>query len=305
MAKKTKSTPSTRGGSSLQDRRKRVDSAIESVELERRERAASRVELWAWLERALDHALDHAALGSDALSLWDGGVPALVRGLRPDPEAEAALDKAAVPLSREARDLLYDLADESFREELVPNILNRRLVHILRLGIARCQLLEAASPEPLVALSTWFSPKEAEDKWASYELALGETQLIARFSADLAAALKIARRLLEADLSLARKGRGFRPPADIEECVLRELLLADGACRADTLAKRIERRVQPDGKKRAIDAKGVSDAVDRLRKDCGYRIPNDGKTGYRVDDADRELAREHGVSDGTDGTLSE
>jgi hypothetical protein len=111
--------------------------------------------------------------------------------------------------------------------------------------------------------------------------------------------------LLEQDLALARKALGFRAPADIEECVIRELLLAVGACRADALAGRITKREQPDEKKRSIDAKGVSDAIGRLREECGYRIPNDGKTGYRVDDADRALAREHGVSDGTDGTLSE
>jgi hypothetical protein len=261
MAKKTKKTGAKSPPASRADR---VDAAIEAVQLERRERALKRVLEWAWLERALDHALDHAVLGSDALSLWRDSLAALPAEDSDDP------------------------VDRYFCDELLPNITNRHLTHVLQVGIARCHLV-SESPAPFVALSTWFSPKEAEDKWASYEIHLGETALVERFSADLAAALKLARRLLEEDLAQAKRGSSQRAPSGVELKVLQVLLESTRALTASAIAKKIGTNRQP------VADKSVWDAVNRLRVECRFEIEKTA-AGYRLTDGDRTLARSYGIS---------
>jgi hypothetical protein len=262
MAKKTKKT----GAKSRPGRADRVDSAIEAVQLERRERALKRVLEWAWLERALDHALDHAALGSDALALWRDSLAGL-----PSDESD-------------------DPADLHFFDELLPNITNRHLMHVLRVGIARCHLI-SASPAPFVELSTWFSPKEAEDKWASYELSLGETALIERFSADLAAALKLARRLLEEDLALAKTHASV--PSDDDLDLLRRL--RDKPKTAKELAVEIAGR----GKEHNADEKRVERAIERLRVVHGFELPNTRGRGYSLSKSDQARIDKLAGLDGT------
>jgi hypothetical protein len=250
MAKKKKKTGAKSPPASRADR---VDAAIEAVQLERRERALKRVLEWAWLERALDHALDHAALGSDALALW--------RDSRADLPSEDSDDPV----------------DQYFLEELLPNITNRHLMHVLGVGIARCHLV-SESPAPFVALSTWFSPKEAEDKWASYELHLGETALVERFSADLAAALKLARRLLDEDLANAKAHASVPSEEDLD--VLRRL--RERTKTAKELAVEIA-----GGKPHLTDEKRVERAIERLRNTHDFELPNTRGAGYSLSSGDR------------------
>jgi hypothetical protein len=252
MAKKKKKKK-TGAKSPPASRADRVDAAIEAVQLERRERALKRVLEWAWLERALDHALDHAVLGADALSLWRDSLAALPAEDSDDP------------------------VDRYFCDELLPNITNRHLMYVLQVGIARCHLV-SESPAPFVALSTWFSPKEAEDKWASYEIHLGETALVERFSADLAAALRVARRLLEEDLALAKTFDSVPGEEDLD--VLRRL--RERPKTAKELAVEIA-----DGKAHLADEKRVERAIERLRKTHGFELPNVRGAGYSLSSGDR------------------
>jgi biotin operon repressor len=113
---------------------------------------------------------------------------------------------------------------------------------------------------------------------------------------ELQLAIEAIRGLLADDRALAHKAGGFRTPAEQEAAVLGVLLRADRGLVGEEIASQLKKSEW------LIDAKGVSDAIGRLREECGYRIPNDGKTGYRVDSVDRDLARHHGVSVGTDGT---
>jgi hypothetical protein len=120
---------------------------------------------------------------------------------------------------------------------------------------------------------------------------------------DLGQTLKALRVLLDADLAIVRRSQVFRrPAASVESSVLRVLLRASSALSADELAKRL--RDGKHGEKLVIDAKGVADAILRLREDCGFKIDNNGK-GYRLDNLDRENARAFGfveTPDRTDGT---
>lgn len=120
---------------------------------------------------------------------------------------------------------------------------------------------------------------------------------------DLGASIKAIERLLEADLELARKSGGFRPPAPgVESTVLRVLLRADTALSGEEIESKL--RGGSFGQKLAIDAKGVYDAIGRLREDCGLKIENSGR-GFRLDGVDRANARAFGFDetpDGTDGT---
>jgi hypothetical protein len=120
---------------------------------------------------------------------------------------------------------------------------------------------------------------------------------------DLGASIKAIERLLEADLELARKSGGFRPPApEVESTVLRVLLRADTALSAEEIAKSLKNGEHGYGY--AIDAKGVHDAIGRLREYCGLKIESSGR-GFRLDGVDRANARAFGFDetpDGTDGT---
>jgi hypothetical protein len=133
----------------------------------------------------------------------------------------------------------------------------------------------------------------------------GRPHYVGRFDIAfmLGETIKALRELLEADLAIVRRSQVFRrPAASVESSVLRVLLRASSALSAEEIAKRL--RDGKHGEKLAIDAKGVADAILRLREDCGFKIDNNGK-GYRLDNLDRENARAIGfveTPDGTDGT---
>lgn len=105
----------------------------------------------------------------------------------------------------------------------------------------------------------------------------------------LALAITCVRKLLEVDLARAKLGAGSRSPVGVEIQVLRVLLASTIALDGDAVAKKIGRNRQ-----NVID-KTVWDAVNRLRRECGYEIPTTG-AGYKLTDGDRELARNHGVA---------
>jgi biotin operon repressor len=258
MAKKT--TKKT-GAKPRPGRADRVDSASEAVQLERRERALKRVLEWAWLERALDHALDHAEEGADSLASWR------------DPERRVAFN---------------DRVPSCFEGEELPNVTNRRLRSVLKIAMARCPLHDLC-PAPFAELSTWFCPKEAEGKWASFERSFGETETVAKFSTSLASALKLVGRLLESDLAQAKASSGKRAPVGVEREVLRVLLSSPTALDGRAIADKIGSRRSP------LSEKTVWDAVARLRAECGFKIDKTG-AGYKLDDRDRALAREFGIS---------
>jgi hypothetical protein len=258
MAKKKKKTGAKSPSASRADR---VDAAIEAVQLERRERALKRVLEWAWLERALDHALDHAEEGSDALSLWK------------DPEMRVAYN---------------DRMPTRFDGEILPNVTNRRLRSVLKIAVARCQLVRE-SPAPFASLSTWFDPREAEGKWASFVRSFGELETVAKFSQDVANALTLVQRLLDEDLAHAKRGSPQRAPSGVELKVLQVLLESTRALTAPAIAGKIGTNRQ-----RVID-KTVWDAVNRLRVECGFEIETTA-AGYRLTDGDRTLARNYGIS---------
>jgi biotin operon repressor len=104
----------------------------------------------------------------------------------------------------------------------------------------------------------------------------------------LALAITYVRKLLEVDLARAKLGAGSRPPVGVEIKVLRMLLSSKTALDGDAVAKKI------GGNRQTVSAKTVWDAVNRLRRECGYEIPKTG-AGYKLTDGDRELARNHGV----------
>jgi hypothetical protein len=260
--------------------RRDLDDALRSHDSTRVAKAVSRCRAWIWLRETLENLLDDRN--------WiEGNKPYRVWIHPADAERYA---RESGDSREKARDFLEWIEELSLRESLADA--ERRIVLLdqtLSDAIARTsrRIFEGVKNE----IESDFGGQHSEPTvWVV---------------SDLGDAIKAVGMLLDADLALARKSQAYRSPADREKCVLRELLLADGGRSAEELAEQLRGRVQPDGKKRSIDAKGVSDAIGRLREECGYRIPNDGKTGYRVDDTDRELAREHGVSDGTDGTLSE
>jgi len=104
----------------------------------------------------------------------------------------------------------------------------------------------------------------------------------------LALAITYVRKLLEVDLARAKLGAGSRPPVGVEIKVLRVLLSSEIALAAAAVAQKINTRLDP------VVAKGIWDAVSRLRVECGYEIPKTG-AGYKLTDGDRELARNHGI----------
>jgi hypothetical protein len=247
MAKKTKKT----GAKSRKGRTDRVDSAIEAVQLERRERALKRVLEWAWLERALDHALDHAEEGSDSLARWG------------DPERRVAFN---------------DFVPTHFEGEELPNVTNRRFRSVLKIATARCYLL-GASPDPFVALSTWFDPREAEGKWASFERSFGETETVAKFSTSLASAIKLVRRLLEEDLALAKSHASVPSNEDLD--LLRRLR------NRPKTAKELAVEIAGKGNAHKVDEKRVERAIERLRDVHGFELPNTRGEGYSLSKSDR------------------
>lgn len=308
MAKKTKKIPGVAGvarparpPSALvrddpKQARRALDDALHDLEGERASKAIKRARTWVWLLKQLEQLRDDRewVAGRKRFKVWihPRDAEELARQSKLDFK-EARAELAFV----EEHGLEEGLADAAHRIVLLEDGLEGLRAAIVETSRRIFQGMRA---------STFVAPIEEPDGYCAlndWGLVVGDEPLTTL--REIADTIKAVRMLLEQDLALARKAKGFRLPADREKCVLRELLLADGGRSAEELSEQLRGRVQPDGKKRSIDAKGVSDAVDRLRKECGYRIPNDGKTGYRVDDADRELAREHGVSDGTDGTLSE
>jgi len=96
------------------------------------------------------------------------------------------------------------------------------------------------------------------------------------------------RKLFEVDLARAKLGAGSRPPVGVEIKVLRVLLSSEIALAAAAVAQKINTRLDP------VVAKGIWDAVNRLRHECGYEILQTG-AGYKLTDGDRELARNHGI----------
>jgi hypothetical protein len=244
------------GATSRADRADRVDSAIEAVQLERREQALKRVLEWAWLERALDHALDHAEEGSDSLAYWQ------------DPERRVAFN---------------DRVPTNFGGEELPNVTNRRLCSVLKIATSRCFLLDANSA-PFVNLSTWFDPKEAEGKWASFERSYGAMDTIAKFSQDLAAAIKLVRLLLEEDLALAAVTT-HRKPSPLEAGILDVLLEADRSLSAEEIASKVQRKLGGSKPPKAILA-----AIGKLRADCGFSELFAGHAGFKLKANERALA---------------
>ena len=105
----------------------------------------------------------------------------------------------------------------------------------------------------------------------------------------LALAITRVRKLLEVDLARAKLGAGSRPPAGVEILVLRVLLSSKIALDGDAVAQKISTHRDP------LVSKGVWDAVNRLRHECGYEIGRNG-AGYKLTDGDRDLARNHGVA---------
>ena len=105
----------------------------------------------------------------------------------------------------------------------------------------------------------------------------------------LALAIKCVRKLLEVDLARAKLGAGSRLPTGVEILVLRELLSSEIALDGVAVAQKISTRRDP------LVPKGVWDAVNRLRHECGYEIGRNG-AGYKLTDGDRDLARNHGVA---------
>lgn len=259
MAKKTKKT----GAKSRTGRAESVDSAIEAVQLERRERALKRVLEWAWLERALEHALDHAEEGADSLASWR------------DPERRVAFN---------------DRVPTCFEGEELPNVTNRRLRSVLKIAMARSPLHDFC-PAPFAELSTWFCPKEAEGKWASFERSFGETETVAKFSTSLASALKLVRRLLESDLAQAKSHDGVPGDGDLD--LLRRL--RDKPKTAKELAVEIAGR----GREHVVDMKRVERAIERLRETHGFELPNERGSGYSLSKGDQARL---GKLAGLDGT---
>ena len=105
----------------------------------------------------------------------------------------------------------------------------------------------------------------------------------------LALAITRVRMLFKVDLARAKLGAGSRPPVGVEILVLRVLLSSKIALDGDAVAQKISTHRDP------LVPKGVWDAVDRLRHECGYEIGRNG-AGYKLTDGDRDLARNHGVA---------
>jgi biotin operon repressor len=188
----------------------------------------------------------------------------------------------------ERRVAFNDRVPSCFEGEELPNVTNRRLRSVLKIAMARCPLHDLC-PAPFAELSTWFCPKEAEGKWASFERSFGETETVAKFSTSLASALKLVGRLLESDLAQAKASSGKRAPVGVEREVLRVLLSSPTALDGRAIADKIGSRRSP------LSEKTVWDAVARLRAECGFKIDKTG-AGYKLDDRDRALAREFGIS---------
>ena len=90
----------------------------------------------------------------------------------------------------------------------------------------------------------------------------------------------------------------YRSPAPLEMKILRVLLESPIGLDGATLGKQIGTNRNP------VEPKTVFDAVERLRRDCGFEIPNP-KTGYRLTDADRARARDLGISVEVNGVETE
>jgi biotin operon repressor len=105
----------------------------------------------------------------------------------------------------------------------------------------------------------------------------------------LALAITCVRMLFKVDLARAKLGAGSRSPVGVEIKVLRVLLASTIALDGDAVAKKIR------GNRQTVIDKTVWDAVNRLRRECGYEIPKTG-AGYKLTDGDRDLARNHGVT---------
>jgi hypothetical protein len=102
----------------------------------------------------------------------------------------------------------------------------------------------------------------------------------------------------ELDRARRRMRATYRPPSGVEAKILRVLLASPIGLDAATVGKKIGTNRNP------VEPKPVWDAVERLRLDCGFEIPNPG-TGYRLTDADRARASDYGISVGVNGVETE
>lgn len=116
----------------------------------------------------------------------------------------------------------------------------------------------------------------------------------------IALAIKAVEMLRDFELDRARRRMRatYRPPSGVEAKILRVLLASPIGLDGTTVGERLGTNRNP------VEPKTVYDAVDRLRWDCGFEIPNP-KTGYRLTDADRARASDLGISVGVNGVETE
>lgn len=110
----------------------------------------------------------------------------------------------------------------------------------------------------------------------------------------IASAIKEVESLLRADLDALRALVALRAPADYEEAVIEVLLHAEDALMQKAIADEIQAG-RNCTENRDADAKGVSDAMDRLREHCGYSLKRIPGRGFKLTDEEVRLSAKHGL----------
>jgi hypothetical protein len=118
--------------------------------------------------------------------------------------------------------------------------------------------------------------------------AFGEPQL------TIAGALKEVKSLLRTDLEASLPLVALRKPADYEEAVIYVLLHAETPLTQKAIADEIVAG-RNCTKNRAANAKGVGDAMDRLRSTCGYTLKKISGRGFMLTDEEIRLSAQHGL----------
>ena len=261
MAKsKTKtdgSKPATRSTSEAAKARRDLDAERREIEDSIRARATDRARKWSRLAELLDAMLDQA----HALDRF--GIPL-------DPKLVADHAQAnGVPLSWARKTV-----ELSTHAELVGEL---RIAHN-RLATIEGYVYGSCDESAVGELASIIEGKPAFDSPQR----------------TIAGAIKEVESLLRADLDDSRVLVALRSPADYEEAVIEVLLHAEDALSQKAIADEIQAGRSCTKNKNA-DAKGVSDAMDRLREHCGYSLKRIPGQGFKLTDEEVRLSAKHGL----------
>jgi hypothetical protein len=236
-------------------RRRDLDAERTAIMDAVRSRAVDRAHKWARLIGLLDAMLD------DAHSLDRFGIPV-------DPlSVQACAEKTGeTPARARARVVLLTASELAVHLQLAHN----RLAAVEGYRYGSCD--QSAVGDLLNILqgrSAFLSPQET-----------------------IAAARREAEILLRADLAESHPLVTRRKPADLESLVIEVLLDAQKPLRQGEISRKIN--LGECSSKWATDAGSVSDAMGRLRDDCGYTLKRQPGGGFQLTEDELTLCRTHG-----------